>query len=82
MKTIDYFDNTVLAKRPYLSADICAAVIANHIHSEVQPNGRIRFWGEVALPGYGTRIVRVVTLADGETILNGFIDSHFRRRAT
>lgn len=82
MKTTAYFGNSVLAKRPYLSAEICVAVIANHIRSEVQPNGRIRFWGEVALPGYSApRIVRVVTLADGETIHNGFIDSGFWRRA-
>ena len=83
MKTTAYFDNSVLAKRPYLNAEICVAVIANHICKKLQPNGRIRFWGEVVLPGYGApRIVRVVTLADGVTIHNGFIDSHFRRRAT
>ena len=82
MKTTAYFRNDVLAKRPYLSEAICAAVIANHISEKVQPDGRFQFWGEVTLPGYGVRIIRVVTLEDKETIHNGFIDSGFRRRST
>ena len=83
MKTTGYFDNSVLAKRPYLSAEICADVIANHICKRLQSNGRFRFWGETILPGEDKpRIIRVVTLDDGETILNGFIDSNFRRGAT
>ena len=80
MKTTDYFENAVLAKRPYLNAEICRAAIANHVHQERQPDGHIKYWGEVTLPGESTpRIIRVVTLEDGETIHNGFIDSGFRR---
>lgn len=81
MLTTSYFENAVLAKRPYLSAEICRAVIENPVRKELQDNGRIRYWGEVILPGETTpRIIRVVTLADGETIHNGFSDSGFRRR--
>lgn len=81
MRTTNYFENQVLAKRPYLNAEICRAVIANYVHQERQPDGRIRYWGEAVLPGESApRIIRVVTLEDGETIHNGFSDSGFRRR--
>ena len=39
-----------------------------------------RFWGEVTRPGESfTRILRVVTLEDGETIHNAFFDRTFGR---
>ena len=80
MRTTGYFDNYVLRERPYVSPEWCAAVIANPIRHEEQPDGRQRFWGEVFLFGESTpRVVRVVTLADGATIHNAFIDSGFRR---
>jgi hypothetical protein len=40
----------------------------------VQPDGRIRHWGYV--PGLG-RWLRVVTLEDGETVHNAFLDRGF-----
>ena len=47
---------------------------------ERQPDGRIRFWGQVSRPGEGAlRILRVVTLDDGETIHNAFFDRGFRK---
>lgn len=59
---------------------LCAAVIANPLRRETQPDGRIRFWGEVTRPGEAKpRILRVVTLEDGETIHNAFLDRSFRR---
>ena len=81
MKTAAYFRNDVLAKRPYLSEAICATAIANRISEKVQPDGRFQFWGEVTLPGYGVRIIRVVTLEDKETIHTAFIDSGYGRRS-
>ena len=45
-----------------------------------QPDGRIRFWGEIVQPGeHETRFLRVITLADGETIHNAFFDRRFRK---
>lgn len=83
MKTTGYFENAVLAKRPYLSKAMCAGVISNYIRKEAQPDGRLRFWGEVILPTEDfPRIVRVITLPDGSTILNAFIDSNFRNGGT
>jgi hypothetical protein len=45
----------------------------------VQPDGRIRFWGAVLLPGETEkRILRIVTLDDGITLHNAFIDRNYR----
>jgi hypothetical protein len=80
MKTTRYFEEQVLRKRPYIDRAWCAAAFADPIRSEVQPDGRIRFWAEVTLPGEtGPRVLRVVTLEDGETVHNAFFDRNFRK---
>ena len=73
----NYFETKVLAKRPYLSKQMCVRVIRNPIRKEVQDDGeRVRFWGEVdELDG---RYLRVVTLADEKTIHNAFPDRRFK----
>ena len=49
------------------------------LRREVQDDGRFRGWGLVTLPGETTeRILRVVTLDDGETIHNAFLDRGYR----
>jgi hypothetical protein len=79
VKTTRYFDEQVLRKRPYLELAWCEAVLAAPIRSETQGNGRIRFWGKVERPGETRpRFLRVVTLADGETVHNAFFDRNFR----
>ena len=83
MKTTWYFDQRVLPKRPEIDPAWCLDVIAAPLHTEVQADGRIRFWGEVLLRGENEpRIIRVVTLEDGETIHNAFLDRDFRRAGT
>ena len=80
MKTTHYFAEQVLRKRPYLDVAWCVAVIEAPIHRERQVDGRLRFWGEIVLPGETyPRVLRVVTLEDGETIHNAFFDRGFRR---
>ena len=80
MKTTRYFDEQVLRKRPYIEPRWCEEVIATPIYRERQSDGRIRFWGEVRRPGDdASRILRVVTLADGETVHNAFFDRRFRK---
>lgn len=69
----------MLRKRPYLRREWCVQVLAAPIRRHVQPDGRIRFWGKIALanetrPHY----LRVVTLADGKTVHNAFFDRNFR----
>jgi hypothetical protein len=69
---IEYFENEVLRKRPYLKKEWCIKVIENPIKIEPQENNRFRFWGVVDdLEG---RVLRVVTLEDKTTIHNAFPD--------
>lgn len=79
LKTTRYFVEQVLRKRPYLRMEWCAAILAQPLRRERQAEGRIRFWGAVTDPRDGQRrILRVVTLDDGETIHNAFFDRRFR----
>ena len=80
MKTTRYFEEQVLRKRPYINPHWCVDVIASPLRREIQQDGRIRFWGQVSRPGEEEpRILRVVTLEDGETIHNAFFDRGFRK---
>ena len=74
MKTTRYFDEQVTRKRPYIRLEWCESAIDQYVKKEVQPDGRIRFWTFVEEIG---RYLRVVTLADGETIHNAFPDRDF-----
>ena len=78
VKTTRYFEEQVLRKRPYLTRDWCVEVITSPLRREVQPDGRIRCWGEVEADD-GPRVLIVVLLEDGETIHNAFFDRNFRR---
>lgn len=73
-----YFEIRVLSKRPYVSRELCIHVIEHPARVEVQTDQRLRFWGFP--PELGGRALRVVTLADGVTIHNAFLDRSFRRQ--
>jgi hypothetical protein len=76
IKTTAYFREQVLRKRPYLRLEWCYEIIRAPLASERQLDGRMRFWGTVQdMPG---RVLRIVTLAGGETIHNAFPDRNFR----
>jgi hypothetical protein len=78
-KATRYFEEQVLRKRPYLERSWCDQVLAAPIRREVQADGRIRFWGKIERPGETRpRFLRVVTLADEETVHNAFFDRGFR----
>ena len=80
MKVTRYFEEQVLRKRPYLSLQMCAAVLSEPLRSSYQEDGRIRHWGSVTDTRDGKqRILRVVVLSDGETVHNAFFDRDFRR---
>ena len=75
VKTTRYFAEQVLRKRPYLSPAVCEQVLADPLRNEQQEDGRWRFFGPVTLPGENkARILRVVTLEDGQTLHNAFVD--------
>ncbi len=79
MQTTRYFEEQVMRKRPYISLDMCLAVLASPVRRESQPDGRVRHWGKIMRQGETRqRFLRVVTLADGETVHNAFFDRSFR----
>ncbi len=58
-------------------------MIAAPLRREAQDNGRVRFWGRVLRRGEtAPRVLRVVTLEDGETVLNAFFDRGFKEGGT
>ena len=75
MNTTKYFEEQVLRKRAYLKREWCIQVIQNPAKKEIQPDGRIRYWGYIAELD---RFLRVVVLEDNETIHNAFIDRNFK----
>jgi hypothetical protein len=75
MKTTRYFEEQVLRKRPYLKREWCQYVVDHPISRQVQADGRIRMWATIN--ELGGRYLRVVTLADGETVHNAFPDRGF-----
>jgi hypothetical protein len=78
MKTTRYFDEQVLRKRPYIKLEWCEAAISAPARRERQPDGRFRYWRQIVDTGDGKpRMLRVVTLDDGETVHNAFFDRDF-----
>ena len=79
MKTMRYFEEQVLRKRPYIRRDWCRDVLVAPIRREVQADGRIRLWGRIGLAGEDRpRFLPVVVLEHEETIHNTFFDRNFR----
>ena len=71
-----YFEQQVLRKRSYLKKEWCIYVIENAVRSEPQEHNRFRFWA--AIPEFGGRYLRVITLEDKMTIHNAFPDRGFK----
>ena len=68
----------MLRKRPYVTEAIARAVLRHPAIIESQPDGRLRAWGWVIDYRVGsTRALRVIVLADGETLFNAFFDWDF-----
>ncbi len=79
MKTTRYFTEQVLRKRPYLPTEQFAAILIAPMRRSIQADGRVRYWGRtVDLRDGQLRMLRIVTLGDGETIHNAFFDRGYR----
>jgi hypothetical protein len=79
MKTTRYFDEQVRPRRPYISMEWCKAILANSVCREIQPDGRIRHGSPVSHVGRGRAAISLrVSLRDGETVHNAFLDRGFR----
>ena len=70
-----YFAFDVLLRRPYLDPIEIVRIMARPERRKVQRDNRIRLWGFAASAG---AYLRVVLLADGETVHNAFADEDFR----
>ena len=55
----------------------CEQVVANPVATEVQANGRIRYWGFIEEHGH---YLRVVVLEDGETFHTATWDRNFGKK--
>lgn len=75
MKTTLYFEKQVLRKRPYIRREWCEEAIGHPEKREQQSDGRIRHWVYVREM---EKYLRVVTLADGNTIHNAFFDRNYK----
>ena len=75
MKTTEYFKNSVITRRPYLKAEWIKKVLRQPVHTEIQNNGRIRYWAFIRETD---KYLRVVTEPDGETVHNAFFDRRFK----
>jgi hypothetical protein len=75
MKTTRYFQEQVLRKRPYIKPEWCERIVKQPLARDVAGRTDSILGGVPELSG---RILRVVTLEDGETIHNAFPDRNFR----
>jgi hypothetical protein len=75
VKSTEYFQTSVMSRRPYLKVEWIEFVLTHPIRKEIQENGRIRFWAFIDEIG---KYLRVVTEPDGETVHNAFPDRGFR----
>ena len=78
MKTTRYFDEQVRRKRSELRDTWIEQVLAKPVRRVEQGDGRVRLWGRVELEDGRSYMLRVVTLADGETVLNAFFDRSYK----
>lgn len=77
MKTTAYFE--VIRQRPDRAAirnEWIQRAVESPIREVVQTDGRIRRWS--AVPESEGKFLRVVLLADGETVHNAFFDRGFK----
>jgi len=74
MKTTGYFQNSVMARRPYLKQEWLEYVINHPVRTQIQDNGRIRYWAFIKEIG---KYLRVITEPDKQTIHNAFPDRRF-----
>ncbi len=72
----EYFEKVVLIKRSYLKKEWCVRIIENPLKMEKQGEERYRFWGRIS--ELENKILRVITMADKQTIHNAFPDRRFK----
>jgi hypothetical protein len=76
MKTTQYFEYTrQRPDRAYIKDEWIHFVVRHPARIEIQNDGRVRKWARIPEVD---RYLRVILLADGETIHNAFFDRSFK----
>lgn len=79
MKFTHYFLHTrQRSDRKDIQLEWIQYVIDNPVKEEIQPDGRIRRWAKISEAD--DKYLRVVLLADGETVHNAFFDRSFKEK--
>jgi hypothetical protein len=78
MKSTNYFNEFASQKHPEVQQKWIERVLVNPVKREAQSNNRISYWGNIE-EAEG-RVLRVITLDDGETVHNAFFDRNFYKR--
>ncbi|PSR16101.1 hypothetical protein C8255_19575 [filamentous cyanobacterium CCP3] len=78
LKTTACFDDFASQKHPEVHRKWIQAVLSNLVKIARQPNGCVSHWGNI--PDAQSRVLRVITLEDGETVHNAFSDRNFYKR--
>jgi len=78
LKTTAYFDGFASQKHPEVQREWIQDVLLNPLKIARQSNGRMSYWGNS--PAADNRVLRVITLEDGETVHNAFFDRNFYKR--
>lgn len=76
MKGTQYFH--AMRRRPdraFIRDEWIEYVLASFVSEVIQQDGRIRRWAPI--PEMDGRVLRVILLADGETVHNAFFDRSF-----
>jgi hypothetical protein len=76
VKTTAYFEAIRLrSDRRLIKDEWIARVVSAPTREEMRRDGRIRRWAPI--PEMNNRVLRVILLADGETVHNAFFDRRF-----
>lgn len=77
MKTTEYFEAIRMrADRLVIRDEWIERAVRNPVRQVLQPDLRIRRW--CVVPEMENRVLRVILLADGETVHNAFFDRRFK----
>lgn len=80
-KTTAYFNHMKSrSDRAFIKDEWILHVINQPVHQEIQVDGRIRRWAKIAEAE--ARYLRVILLADGQTVHNTFFDRRFKEKTS
>lgn len=80
-KTTAYFQHMKLrSDRAIIKDEWILQVMNEPVHQEIQADGRIRRWAKITEAE--NRYLRIILLADGQTVHNAFFDRRFKEKTS